>query len=61
LYFVGDGALVICSHIFLKQSQKAPRREVARACRLRDAYEAARAEGTLRHCRSDEDVLQEIR
>lgn len=42
LWFYGEGArLVVCSHGFLKASQRTPRAEIARAVACATAYRAA--------------------
>jgi hypothetical protein len=41
--FEDDGALIICSHIFRKTSQRTPDSEVQRAIRLRREYFASKA------------------
>jgi len=61
LYFVVGGAVVVCTHTFMKKSDKTPNREVSRAVRVKDAYEAAAAAGELEYVRSDDDVLLKVR
>ncbi|GIX39024.1 MAG: hypothetical protein KatS3mg128_0073 [Silanimonas sp.] len=43
LCFEADGAVVVCSHVFRKASQKTPPREVSRAVSLKRLYQQARA------------------
>ena len=45
----------------MKKSDKTPNREVSRAVRVKDAYEAADAAGELEYVRSDDDVLLKVR
>ncbi len=48
LYFLGEsGQVVICTHLFLKKSQKTPPREVARAVRAKKEYELATKAGLV--------------
>lgn len=49
LCFWDDGSLIICTHGYLKGSQKAPKREIARAERLKRDYIEAKKKGTLEH------------
>ncbi len=60
LYFVDDGAMIVCSHTFLKKSQKIPRAEVARANRLRERFHLAKRNGELEVVGGEEDVLRAI-
>lgn len=49
LYFQAkNGAIVICSHIFLKKGRKTPRAEADRAARLKESYEKAASAKQLR-------------
>lgn len=48
LFFEADGRLVLCSHAFRKKTQKAPRKEVDKAVRLRDRYIADRQAGNVK-------------
>ncbi len=49
LYFkANDGAVVVCSHVFLKKSQKTPKSEIKRAVRAKDEYELAAKRGQLK-------------
>jgi phage-related protein len=41
------GHMVICSHMFLKKSQKTPVREIEKAVRAKQAYEKAEAAGLV--------------
>ena len=42
LYFQGEsGQVVICTHMFVKKSQKTPAQELARAVRVKKEYELA--------------------
>ncbi len=49
LCFWDDGSLIICTHGYLKGSQKAPKREITRAERLKRDYIEAKKKGTLEH------------
>jgi hypothetical protein len=42
-----DGALIVLSHGAIKKQQKADRQEVAKAVRLKEAFLAAKAAGTV--------------
>ena len=48
LWFYDEGRVIVCSHGFVKRSEKAPRREIERALAARDRYRAAKAAGRLR-------------
>lgn len=45
LCFLADGRIVICSHLFIKKSQKTPAREKRRAIAVRERYLAAKKLG----------------
>ncbi len=48
LFFQGaTGNVVICSHMFLKKSQKTPAKEVNRAVKAKKEYEQAEAAGLV--------------
>jgi phage-related protein len=47
LCFWGDG--IICTHGYVKDSQKAPKNEIDRAERLKSEYTRAKEQGTLTH------------
>lgn len=47
LCFEAEGAVVVCSHIFRKASQKTPRREIARAITLQQDYCRALADRAI--------------
>ncbi len=47
LCFEADGAMVVCSHVFLKQSQKTPAREKKRAIAIKQQYQKAVAKGSI--------------
>jgi len=56
LYFVPkEGAIVVCSHVLLKQSQKTPKRDRDRASRLRAGYDTASAAGRVEIIRDTTD------
>jgi len=41
------GNLVVCTHVFLKKTQKTPRKEVSKAIRARKEYELAEKAGLV--------------
>lgn len=48
LFFQGaKGNMVICSHVFLKKTQKTPPKEIEKAVRAKQAYEKAEAAGQV--------------
>jgi len=48
LYFQGtSGQVIICTHMFLKKSQKTPPKEIARAVRAKKEYEQATKAGLV--------------
>jgi phage-related protein len=48
LFFQGaTGSLVICTHMFLKKTQKTPTKEVNKAIRARKEYEVAERAGRV--------------
>jgi len=47
LWFYDEGCLIICTHYFVKKTQKTPPAEIARAKRIRDAYFKEKADGDL--------------
>ncbi len=48
LFFQGArGSMVICSHMFLKKTQKTPVKEIEKAVRAKQAYEKAEAAGLV--------------
>jgi phage-related protein len=47
--FWDDGGLIICTHGFVKGSQKTPKREITRAEQLKATYFIAKKNGTLTH------------
>ena len=48
LFFQGStGSVVICTHMFLKKTQKIPVREVAKAVKAKNAYEQAMKAGLV--------------
>lgn len=49
LYFVSDNAVVVCSHVFLKKTQKTPTAQVQAAVRLRNRYQQAVASNSIQH------------
>ena len=42
-----NGQVVVCTHMFLKKTQKAPPKEVAKAVKAKQAYLAAEAAGQI--------------
>jgi hypothetical protein len=49
LCFWGEGSLIVTTHGYLKDKQKAPKRELERAQKLRSNYFAAKKSGDLNH------------
>jgi hypothetical protein len=49
LCFWDEGSLIITTHGYLKDKQKAPKRELERARKLRSDYFAAKQKGQLNH------------
>jgi phage-related protein len=47
LYFFDQGKLIVCSHMFVKKTQKTPAREIQRAEEIRARYLADKAQGAL--------------
>jgi phage-related protein len=47
--FWDDCGLIICTHGFVKGSQKTPKREISRAKQLKATYFIAKKNGTLTH------------
>jgi phage-related protein len=47
--FWDKGGLVICTHGYVKKSQKTERQQLSRAKRLKDQYFDEKAKGTLQH------------
>lgn len=47
LYFYDEGRVVVCTHGFVKKTQKAPKGEIATANRVREQYHAAKRQGNL--------------
>ncbi len=47
--FKDEGALIICTHGYLKDGQKAPKRELDRAEKLKRDYFLCKKQGTLTH------------
>ena len=47
LYFYDEGRVVVCTHGFVKKTQKAPKGEIATANRVREQYLAAKRQGSL--------------
>jgi phage-related protein len=47
--FWDDGGLIICTHGYVKDKQKAPRSEIKRAQRMMRDYFDAKTNGTLTH------------
>jgi phage-related protein len=47
LWFYDEGRIVVCSHGFVKKSQKTPRPELERAKQNRERYQWARRKGEL--------------
>lgn len=54
LCFEADGAIVVCSHVFLKKSQKTPAQEAKRAANLKKQYEQAVEIGDFHIVNDDE-------
>lgn len=47
LAFWDEGRLIVCTHGFMKKSQKTPKKELERGMRLREQYFAAKTEGRV--------------
>lgn len=47
LCFQSDGAICVCCHAFLKQSQNTPKAKIKRALVIKNEYEAAKAAGKI--------------
>ena len=50
--FKDEGALIICTHGYLKDGQKAPKRELERAEKLKSDYFTCKKQGTLTHAKT---------
>ena len=50
--FKDEGALIICTHGYLKDGQKAPKRELKRAEILKRDYFTCKQQGTLTHAQT---------
>lgn len=53
--FEADGALVVCSHVFLKSSQKTPKSEKDRAVALRDKFFESLKKGEIEVIEDDDE------
>ena len=49
LCFWDDGKLIVCTHGYLKSSQKTPKSQIQRAERIKRDYFEAKKKGNLRH------------
>lgn len=47
MWFYDEGRLIICTHYFVKKTQKTPPAQIERAKRIRDAYFKDKADGNL--------------
>lgn len=47
LCFESDGAIVVCSHIIQKRTQKTPLREVQRVIELKERFKTSKAQGKV--------------
>ncbi|OPZ37110.1 MAG: helix-turn-helix protein [Synergistetes bacterium ADurb.BinA166] len=47
MWFYDEGRLIICTHYFVKKTQKTPPAQIERAKRMRDAYFKDKADGNL--------------
>lgn len=54
LCFEADGAIVVCSHVFVKKSRKTPSRDAKRAAELKRQYQDAVLKGNVRIVNDDE-------
>lgn len=50
--FKDGGTLIICTHGYLKDGQKAPKREIQRAEKLKHDYFICKKQGTLTHAQT---------
>lgn len=48
-FFGKERSLIVCSHGFVKQSQKTPKEQLTRAKQAREAYEKAYQDGDVRY------------
>jgi phage-related protein len=48
-FFGKDRSLIVCSHGFVKKSQKTPKEQLTRAKQAREAYEKAFQDGDIRY------------
>ena len=55
--FFDEGGLILCSTGYLKDSHKAPKRELERAASWRSKYLEAKKAKTLQHLNSATDIL----
>ncbi|WP_018719258.1 type II toxin-antitoxin system RelE/ParE family toxin [Arhodomonas aquaeolei] len=53
IWFYDGGRVVVCAHAYFKKSQKTPNRELEAACKVREAYLAARERGELMYERDE--------
>lgn len=54
LCFEADGAIVVCSHVFMKKSKKTPKREAKRAAEVKKLYQQAVLKDEVRIVNDDE-------
>ena len=47
LWFYDEGRVIVCTHGFIKDTQKTPKAEIAKADRIREKYFAAKAQNGL--------------
>lgn len=53
-YSPGSNKVIICSHVFLKKSQKIPRKDIRQAIKLKKAYVSAEKNGQV-------EIVKEIK
>ena len=58
--FKDDGALIICTHGYLKGGRKLPKREQERAERLKTIYFQDKAAGTLTHAEPKKPTVRQL-
>lgn len=47
LWFYDEGRVIVCTHGFMKDTQKTPKAEIAKADRIREQYFASKAQNDL--------------
>jgi Phage derived protein Gp49-like (DUF891) len=60
LCFRDEGSLIVTTHGYLKDKQKAPKRELARAQKLRSDYFTAKKTGDLHHAETGQQTPRNL-